>query len=189
MQLRKDILEEFVLEQLITKLSEPNIQDIIVNGLIDIQKTFSENNKELNLLLKEKKKCQDTLNNLLKAVEQGVVNKTTNTRMQELESQLEEIEKEILIEKSKSSIYIPESEIRKFYKEALKRESLMLINYIVKEIRLYNDKIDIILNSPTFRSPDCEDFLFCSVQGKIKHIIQNKPLPIMKDILIRYYVW
>ena len=186
--LRKDILEEFVLEQLITKLSEPNIQDIIVNGLIDIQKTFSENNKELNLLLKEKKKCQDTLNNLLKAVEQGVVNKTTNTRMQELESQLEEIEKEILIEKSKSSIYIPESEIRKFYKEALKRESLMLINYIVKEIRLYNDKIDIILNSPTFRSPDCEGFLFCSVQGKIKHIIQNKPLPIMKDILIRYYV-
>ena len=108
--------------------------------------------------------------------------------MQELESQLEEIEKEILIEKSKSSICIPECEIRKFYKEALKRESLMLINYIVKEIRLYNDKIDIILNSPTFRSPDCEGFLFCSVQGKIKHIIQNKPLPLMKDILIRYYV-
>ena len=108
--------------------------------------------------------------------------------MQELESQLEEIEKEILIEKSKSSICIPECEIRKFYKEALKRESLMLINYIVKEIRLYNDKIDIILNSPTFRNPDSEGFLFCSVQGKIKHIIQNKPLPLMKDILIRYYV-
>ena len=71
----------------------------------------------MKILLKEKKKCQDTLNNLLKAIEQGVVNKTTNTRMQELESQLEEIEKEILIEKSKSSICIPECEIRKFYKD------------------------------------------------------------------------
>lgn len=34
-----------------------------------------------------------TLNNIMLAVEQGVVNKTTNNRMKELEQQIEDIEK------------------------------------------------------------------------------------------------
>ena len=35
----------------------------------------------------------------MKAVEQGIINNTTNKRMKELENQLEDIDRQILVEK------------------------------------------------------------------------------------------
>lgn len=42
-------------------------------------------NTNLNMLIKSKKQAETTLNNIMSAVEQGVVNKTTNNQMKELE--------------------------------------------------------------------------------------------------------
>ena len=39
-------------------------------------------------------------------------------------------------------------------KEALALEAQMLINYLVKEIVMYDDKIEIFFNKPTRNSPD-----------------------------------
>ncbi len=56
----------------------------------------------------------------MSTVEQDVVNKTTNNRMKELEQQIEDVERQILVERSKTSIKISEEDIQKFYIEALK---------------------------------------------------------------------
>ena len=53
--------------------------------------------------------------NVMKAVEAGVVNKTTQARMQELEEQQSEIEKQMFIEKNKMLTEIPEEKIRDYY--------------------------------------------------------------------------
>lgn len=58
-------------------------------------------NSLLTSLYKEKAETQNTLNNIMKAVEQGVINNTTNKRMIELENKLEDIERQIIVEKSK----------------------------------------------------------------------------------------
>ncbi len=58
-------------------------------------------NSFLSSLYKEKVETQNTLDNIMKAVEQGVVNNTTNKRMIELESKLEDIVRQIIIEKVK----------------------------------------------------------------------------------------
>ena len=113
-----------------------------------------------------------------------IVKKVEDEKKQEFEK----VYKENLSKSKKEKKEILENEIIKHFENKKQAKDYVERNLERKEIRLYNDKIDIILNSPTFRSPDCEGFLFCSVQGKIKHIIQNKPLPLMKDILIRYYV-
>jgi len=55
------------------------------------------------------------LANVMKAVEAGVVNKTTQARMQELEEQQSEIEKQMFIEKNKMLTEIPEEKIRDYY--------------------------------------------------------------------------
>ena len=39
-------------------------------------------------------------------------------------------------------------------KEALALEAQMLINYLVKEIVMYDDKIEIFFHKPTRNSPD-----------------------------------
>ena len=74
--------------------------------------------------------------------------------MKDLETRQEEIERLILIERSKAAIKLSEKDIRTFYETALELEPLMLINYAIKQIKVYNDCIVIELNTPTPKSPD-----------------------------------
>ena len=58
---------------------------------------------------------------------------------------------------------VSREEIIKFYAEALKQEPMLLINYLIKEIKLFNDKVEIKLNNPIKKSPDIDlgsSFLF-----------------------------
>ena len=48
--------------------------------------------------------------------------------------------------------------IRKFYIEALKLEPLLLIDALIKQIKLYNDKVEITFNTPTLQSPNDKGF-------------------------------
>ncbi len=95
------------------------------------------------------------MKNLVSAVERGIISNSTNKRLHELEELQMELERNILIEQSKVAIQCTEEEIRKFYEQALRLESQALINYLVKEIVLYDDKVEIHYNSPIHSgSPD-----------------------------------
>ena len=186
--IKQEVLEEFILDAIIKALNTPKNIDTIVKGILDAQNNKNKLQSSLNVLMRNKKQLETTLQNILSAIEQGVVNKTTNSRMQELEKQIDLIDRQILIEKSKMSIKITEEEIRKFYNEALQKEPLTLINYLVKEIKLYNDKVEITFNSPTLKSPDNQGFSFLSETLKMKKLIQNKPIPEMVDMLVKFYI-
>lgn len=81
-----------------------------------------------------------------------------------------------------------ESEIRQFYVHALKAEPRALINLLIKEIVLYNDKIEIYYNNPTTKSPDgSQVFLFYSGKSKIISEIQGKK-PLVIKITIEMYL-
>lgn len=153
---------------------------------MDLQNT-PKTNTNLNMLIKSKKQAEMTLNNIMLAVEQGLLNKTTNNRMKELEQQIEDVERQILVERSKTSIKISEEDIRKFYIEALKLEPLLLIDALIKQIKLYNDKIEITFNTPTLQSPN-DKGSFLMLKNKMKKIIQNKPQPAFIDMSVDFYV-
>jgi len=183
---RQEILEDFILNAVTTELAKPKTIDTIVQYLIKEQET-PNNNSNLNMLIKGKKQAEITLNNIMLAVEQGVVNKTTNKRMKDLEEQIEKIERDMLIERSKTNIKTTKENIEKFYTEALKKEPLQLINYLVKEIKLYNDKIEITFNIPTMKSPDNKGFSFLSTTKKLKKIVQNTQ-PNYIDMEVKFYL-
>ncbi|MDD2445443.1 MAG: hypothetical protein PHX09_01375, partial [Clostridia bacterium] len=105
----------------------------------------------------------------------------------DLEEQIEKIERDMLIERSKSNIKTTEENIEKFYTEALKKEPLHLINYLIKEIKLYNDQVEITLNTPTMKSPTDKGFSFLYTTKKLKKIVQNTQ-PIYRDITVIFYV-
>lgn len=91
---------------------------------------------------------------MMNAIEQGVVTNSTTKRLKELEARQEELERNILIEQNRNAVRIKASEIREYYKEALTLEAQGLINYLIKEIVLFDDKIEIYFNKPTRTSPD-----------------------------------
>ena len=84
----------------------------------------------------------------------GGITNTTTKRLKDLEARQEELDRQIIIEKSKNAVRVSEEQIRAYYKEALALEAQMLINYLVDEIVMYDDKIEIFFHKPTRNSPD-----------------------------------
>ena len=76
---RQDLLEEFILNSIIQELSKKNIMDNMVKEILKVQEDLCDNNTTLNQLQKNKKQLELQLNNILKAIEMGVMNKTTNS--------------------------------------------------------------------------------------------------------------
>ena len=108
----------------------------------------------LNVLLHEQRRVETSIENVTAAIERGVITNTTTKRLKELEARQEELDKQIIMEKSKNAVRVSEEQIHAYYKEALALEAQMLINYLVKEIVMYDDKIEIFFHKPTRNSPD-----------------------------------
>lgn len=105
----------------------------------------------------------------MSAIERGVMSNNAIRRLNELEEQQLDYEKKIAIEKSKTVDLIPKAEIANYYKSALKLEPLLLINYLVDEIILYNDRIEIRFTSPITKSPDdCQSFYYTQIQRRFR---------------------
>ena len=96
--------------------------------------------------------------------------------MHELEKQLEEIDKQLLIEKCKSEIKISEKTIREFYKEALLLEPQLLIDTVIHQITCFNDRLEITFNTPTIKSPDTNQGSFLTLRT------------ILKDMIVKFYI-
>ncbi len=162
--IQKVVLENLIIDTTIQVMSRPHIIEYAIQSLLELQEKKFKANTALNSLLKEQKQNETALQNLVTAIENGIISNTTNKRLHELEQQAEDIERRILIEKSKTTIRYTEKEIREYIIQSLKLEPQMLINYFIKEIVLYEDKIQIHYNFPITNSPDYDglDCLFYS---------------------------
>ena len=178
--IRKDILEKLVLDKIVSELTRPQIMNAIVANLMQIQELQAKEASALNMILKEKRQTDTALNNLMAAIEQGIISNTTNKRLHELESKQEELERQILIEKSKLALQLSEDTVRKFYTDALKAEPKLLIDCLIKEIILYDDKIEIYFNSPIKISPDeSRGFTFYTENIKITYKDPHRSEPVI----------
>ena len=178
--IRKDILEKLVLDKIVSELNRPQIMNAIVANLMQMQEQQAKEASALNMILKEKRQTDTALNNLMAAIEQGIISNTTNKRLHELESKQEELERQILIEKSKLAVQLPESTVHKFYTDALKAEPKLLIDCLIKEIILYDDKIEIYFNSPIKISPDeSRGFTFYTENIKITYKDPHRSEPVV----------
>ena len=186
--LRKEILENFVIDILLKELNKPQTIEKMITNILNVQENMESGNSFLTSLYKEKTETQNTLNNIMKAVEQGVVNNTTNKRMIELENKLEDIERQIIVEKSKTNFKLTKEDIVTYLNDALKLEPQLLINYIVNQIILFDDKMQIYFNSPTIKTTNESKTPFSTKIYKLPHIIQNKPQPEMIDMVVELYV-
>ena len=191
--IRKEVLEELVLSKIISALSRPPVLDYMVKELLREQERQTRQASALNSILKEKKRVDTALQNLVAAIEQGILSNTTNQRLHELETRQQELERLAIIEKSKSAVTLSEEAVREFYTQALRLEPQLLIDSLVKEIVLYDDKIEIYFNSPIQPrnkdgSPDeSQGFVFYSedIHLLLKDPHRSEPIRIEAQIEMR----
>ena len=154
--IRQEYLEKLVIDTTVNELCKPQVMDEIVKHIMELQNQQAENDITLQLLNKEKASTDRALQNILEAIENGIYSTTTNKRLHELEARQIELEKQILLEKSKIAVKVPESIVRQFYKEALTEEAKTLITLLIKRVTVYNDRVEIEYNSPLRTSPDID---------------------------------
>ncbi len=173
--IRKEILEKYVIDHVIEMMSKPEIQDEIADGLLAYQEKIIEENSAIGSLEKEIRRTENTITNIMNAVEQGGATATTMNRMRELEAKLDELQKNLTIEKSKTAYRLSREEILMYYRAGLEKTPKLLIEYLIKEIKLYDDKMIITYNTPRPIDLDAsQGFSFYNKNVKIARVIQNR---------------
>ena len=170
--IRKEVLEKIVIDNIMLEMGKPEVIEQVVSEVIKIQERRIQNNTVLNLLEKEKKNIETSIENIMSAIEKGVVTNTTTTRLKELEEKQTEIAKQIAIERCNAKEKLTETQIREFYKEAMRLEPQALINYLVEEITLFKDRIEIHFKTPLKESPE-NDRGFSFGEKRIRFSYEN----------------
>ena len=168
--IQKDTLENLVIDSTIEELSNPQNIASMVKALLEIQQRNLKVNSALSALQKELREIETAIDNTMRAIAQGVITKSTAQYLKSYEERQEEIAKLIAIEQSKETVIVSEKEIRKYYEDALRLEPQMLVNYLIKAVVLYDNRADIIYNSPikSTNSPDeSQGFSFYSKTVKV----------------------
>lgn len=164
---------------IIEELSNPTVMDDLVNKILQAQEQKNKKRSIEITLQKEKNANELAIKNIMSAIEQGGVVATLMERLRELEKRQSEIEGQILIEKSKTEITITETQIRKFYNDALSKNSKMMIDLLIKVIILYDDKIEIFFKTPLTRgSDDDRGFSFAIKKIGITYDVPQRKTPV-----------
>ena len=88
----KEKLEQAILDATMQVFGTPDGISAIADEIIKIHEKRMHDRSVLTILTNERDAIKKSLANILKAIEQGILNVTTKSRMDELEAQLSEVE-------------------------------------------------------------------------------------------------
>ena len=144
--IRKEILEQIIVDVTVKVLDNPETIDLIADRVLEAHENRLRDTAVINILEAERDRIRKALDNMLHAVEQGIITSSTKQRIEELEAALEMAEGMVLIERSKDKVQITHADIKKFIRKALKKEPRLTIKLLVKEVILYDGKVEIYNN-------------------------------------------
>lgn len=148
----KQPIEDFVINSTLTLLNNEGAIETIAESLFELHKKQASDNKNLKLLIKQKNAETKAANNLIKAIEQGIITEQTKARLQELEAEILRLDSEINKEKQKTYDYLPKEAIENYLRSVLTKDTeniqarKLIINTFIREILLYEDRIVITYN-------------------------------------------
>lgn len=145
---KKEWLEDLVVNQTMKLVFDDVVMKRITDKLIEIQ---GEESYDVRILDKQLLEVNKSLNNLMKAIEAGVITATTKQRLEELEAQKAEIEDSLAIERIKSPL-LSREQIEFFLGQFRKTDindkdaRQRLIDCFVNAVYVYDDKIVFVFN-------------------------------------------
>ncbi len=145
---KKQWIEDKVVGETMDMLNDDAAIEAIVSMLMDMQ---DRENVNLPLYEQQLKEVNVGINNLLNAIQQGILTKSTKTRLEELENTRDELETRIACEKlakPKISAEFMTFWLHRFRKLDVTQKShrKMLIDTFINVIFLYDDKMLLTFN-------------------------------------------
>ena len=145
---KKQWIEDLVVDETMKMVMDDKAIEAIVSMLMELQNRESSS---LPLYEKELKDTEAAIDNMLNAIQQGIFNKSTKARLDELEAAKDELENMIACEKLAKPKITEEQMmfwLHRFRKldVSKKEHRQMLIDTFVNAIYLYDDKMLITFN-------------------------------------------
>lgn len=145
---RKQWLEDLVVSEVMKVVMDDKTIEAIVSMVMDLQ---NKENTSLPLYEQQLREAEIGIQNLLNAIQQGILTKSTKSRLEELEAAKEDLEIKIANEKIAKPRISPEFVtfwLHKFRKLDVRQQShrKMLIDAFVNAIYLYDDKLVLTFN-------------------------------------------
>ena len=163
---RKDWIEDIVVNATTKMLMSDTTIDAIVSALMTLQ---DAENVNLPLYEKQLKETNVAINNLLNAIQSGILNRSTKERFDQLEATRDELENKIAVEKL-AKPRITEEQLRFFLDRFRKLDvrqlshRRMLIDTFINAVFLYDDKLVLTYN---FRE-ETETITFDDLKNKLR---------------------
>lgn len=145
---KKDYIESAVLNAVVAALTNEDYINQLIEALLEYQEL---ENTDLKFLQQQLLKTNKKIDNMLNAIEQGIITDSTKQRLQELESKKKDIKVQIAQEEISKPKYTRE-QYQQFFNNAkvadLKDQAQRkaLINYFVNAVVLYDDYALFYLN-------------------------------------------
>ena len=90
----------------------------------------------------------------MKAIERGIFNDTTQTRMNQLEQQLADIQGKITLKKFKERNLLTKEKVVNYLTNSVLKKPKQMIQTLVRKIVVYEDKIEIYYNYTDETNPE-----------------------------------
>ena len=145
---RKVWLENLVLDSIIEMLADDRTIDAITSMVLALQ---DQESTALPMYEQQLQEANTGINNLLNAIQQGILTKSTKTRLEELEAARDELENKIAREKL-AKPRVSEEQVRFFLHRfraldiAKPEQRKTLIDVFLNAVYVFNDKIVISCN-------------------------------------------
>ena len=145
---RKEWIEDLVVGETMKMVMDDKAIEAIVSMLMDLQ---DRDNVNVPLYEQQLHETETAINNLLNAIQQGILTRSTKERLEELENRRDELENRLACEKlakPKVSAEFMTFWLRRFRKLDVRQKShrKMLIDTFINAIFLYDDKMVITFN-------------------------------------------
>ncbi len=142
---QKDVLEQAITKALENILSEKDNFELLVNKILETYNGNLNDNSTLRIAQKELSKVENSLSNLLAAVEDGFYSETSKQRLKELEKRKMELKSQIAAEKGKEIKPLTKEQVTEYLSFAITQPSQILIDLLVKKVIIRDDTIDVYL--------------------------------------------
>ena len=153
--IKKQLLEDLVVNAIYKLLGTEQNIEYLATKLFEYHQNCIKDNTNLKFLEKQRKDIYKASQNIVKAIEKGIITDMTKGRLQQLEAELAQIDIEITKEKLKDYSLLSKEEIGQFLRKNVFEDMSnikirkLVINTFVRQIYLYEDKIVILFNFTT----------------------------------------
>ena len=149
---KKQVLEDYVIQATVAMLRRNSIITRIAETVVKVHEKMMQDDSGLQVLIKKRDDTKKAADNIVKAIEQGIITDFTKDRLNGLQAELNELEIEINKAAQKSYAHLSVEEVEKFLLSKVFEDPddikvrKLLVNTFVREVIWYGDNMVITYN-------------------------------------------